>query len=951
MKLFFYLLLLISGILPSCSRPGPVNFVGDINACDSEIFVRNWEITTPVIMDSTSEADADSSCKNTPDRDQGDNITSYAAFCSAYDEPADDTSRSAYTPFVKYPYELNGSYFFVNSYYQIPERPSFLYPVIPAMVYAATIIKSDRDQDVIFISGANNGLRMWLNGQQILRKFTTGYVQGYQYLTRAHLITGDNFLLAKLDHVAGEWKFFLKIASLQYANDNWLGENYSSICDHYLIKKGDSLRLRLFAPQITVEKPVLLRITDLNGREILNRQLPPASNWTIDVKDLDEAPYAVNLTTDENTFSQYIFYGDHEKYFQSFRSSVQYPRSPGKSFRPPVQSFRSLAQSSPSPIQSSRSSVQSSRSPVQSSAISTQSSRSSAVPTDSRFRENIDLLIHRMAYIDTVKVEHDNAYERKVTRVLYEMSDMYRHFKNGDEPLADVPGLHLRSQSSLFYSSETYMIYIPGSYRRTDPIPLVMMLPHETGIREFTISTYVSDINRIEYVMHLADKYGFAVIWSSYRVYNNHNLIRMFPDLVARTLLSVKKDYAIDDSRIYAYGDCAGGELSLFMANKCPSFFTAVGVEGPAIPDDGKRDGSKPLSRGYINYDFYNTVENYRNFPTCIIHSINDEKTSFARSARLCKEISQLGGSARLDTLFVRKGTDLFFSDLMPDNRILNKLFSFYNGKRKRVPDTVWLSTYQLKFNRAFWVTIDDLVYGRKAAITAMVNRATNSITVQSSNVTAFTLDVRDLRLDPTKKMEVIVNNRSYYSDLEKGGKITVDLQHTAHGQKTALTEGPINDFFSSPFLIVKGSQGTAGEQLKWQKAIDTLRKSWQIDFMRDSIPCKTDREISQSDIAQYNLILIGVDSANPMLRQVPLRVCRDCIRIGPKTYEGSDLSYILVYPNPSSAGKYVLVIGSNGSRISSAVLVDLTFSGWNDYEIYDHDSPVDAADFSNNWQ
>ncbi|MBS1605317.1 MAG: hypothetical protein JST42_21815 [Bacteroidetes bacterium] len=901
MRLLFSLLLLISGILPSCSRPGPVNHIGDIDACDSEIFVRNWEITRPVLMDSTSEADADSSCKNNPDRDQGDNMTSYAAFCSAYDEPAGDTSHSDCTPFVKYPYEMNSSYFFVNSYYHIPERPSFLYPVIPAMVYAASIIKSDRDQDVMFISGANNGLRMWLNGRQILRKFTTGYIQGYQYLTKVHLTKGDNFLLVKLDHVAGDWKFFLKLASIRYANDNWLGENYSGICENYLIKRGDSLHLRLFAPQIKAEKPVRLRITDLIGKEMMNQQLPPARNWTIDLKDLEEGPYTVDLTTDENTFTQYIFYGDHETYFQSFRSSVQSATSPAH-----------------------------------------------PLPSSARFKENIDLLIDRMSYIDTVKVEHDNAYQRKLTRLLYEMSDMYRHFKKSDEPLTDVPGLHLRCQSSLFYSSDTYMIYIPQSYRRSQPIPLVMMLPHETGIREFTISTYVADINRIEYVMHLADKYGFAVIWSSYRIYSNHNLTRMFPDLVAKTLESVRKDYAIDDNRIYAYGDCAGGELSLFMANKYPSFFAAVGVEGPAIPGD-----TRP-----INYDFYNTVDNYRNFPTCIIHSINDEKTSFARSARLCKEISRLGGNARLDTLYVRKGTDLFFSDLMPDNWILNRLFSFYNGKFRRVPDTVWLSTYQLKFNHAFWVTIDDLVSGRKAAITATVDRNANSINVQTTDVTAFTLDLHQLRLDSTKKINVLVNNQPQYTGLLKKGPLTIDLLRsnpTAHSKKTSATEGPVNDFFCSPILLVKGSAATANQRIKCLNAIDTLRKSWHIDFLRDSIPCKTAREITRSDVENYNLILIGTDSTNPTLRpiwqHIPLRVNSDFVQIGAKTYVGKDLSYILIHPNPSSTGKYVLVLGSNSNRISPNVLVDLTFSGWHDYEIFDHDADVDAGDFNNNWQ
>ena len=126
MRSFTCLLLLLAGIFHSCSRPGSTNYntIGDVNAVDSEIFIRNWEITQPVLMDSSSEQDADASFKDTVSRDQGDNMKSYAEFAAAYDEPAEDTNHSAYTPFVRLPYRLNGSYFFVNNYYRIPERPS-----------------------------------------------------------------------------------------------------------------------------------------------------------------------------------------------------------------------------------------------------------------------------------------------------------------------------------------------------------------------------------------------------------------------------------------------------------------------------------------------------------------------------------------------------------------------------------------------------------------------------------------------------------------------------------------------------------------------------------------------------------------------------------------------------------------------------------------------------------
>jgi pimeloyl-ACP methyl ester carboxylesterase len=904
LPLFVALFFLSRGLL-SCNRSGPVNnnVIGDINACDSEIFVRNWEITRPVIMDSSSEIAADSSFKDTLTRDQGDNMASYADFISAYDEPAADTSWSVYTPFVRYPYKLDGSYFFVNNYYPIPDRPSMLFPVIPALVYAAAVLTSDREQDVIFISGANNGLRLWLNGKSILRQFTNAGVQGYQYVMKVHLKKGENFMLAKLSHVTGDWKFFLKIASLRYANENALGENYSSICEHYLIKTGDSLRLKLWVPQIRAEKPALLRVMGLDGQEVLSRRFDPARHWTVDIKALAEGPYAVDLTTDDQVFRQYIFYGDYEKYFLSIKRSIE------------------------------------------------------AIPARNRFTKNVALLVSRMGYVDTVPVTHDNEYERKMTRVLYEMSDMYRHYKKGDELFADVPGLHLRCQPSAFYASETYMIYVPTSYSRTRPIPLVMMLPHETGIREFTISTYVSDINRIEHIMQLANRYEFAVVWSSYRVYSNHNLTRMFPDLVAKTLQCVKKDYAIDDNRVYAYGDCGGGELALFLANKYPDFFAAVGVEGPAIPDKNGTEGVQSRFLGHVNFDFYNTIINYRNFPTMIIHSMNDEKTSFEHSAELCEEISRLGGKVRLEPLHVRKGTDFFFSDLMPDNKILNDLFGFYNGKVRRMPDTVWLSTYQLKYNHAFWVTIDGLIPGLKAEITAVVNRAGHSVSVDCSDVTAFSLDVHDLRLDPTKKITVTVNGKLCYNDLVRGDRVTIHPQpaDTFANDKNSLTEGPINDFFTAPFLVVMGTRGTTPEQLKWRQAIDTLRKSWATDFLRDAIPCEPDRAIGGSDLKKYNLVLIGADSDNPVLhriwQQLPLKVSGDAVQIGTQKYAGKDLSYILIYPNPLNRDKYVLVIGSNAPRISSKVLVDLTYDGWSDYQIYDHDAEVGAGYFNSHWE
>ena len=45
--------------------------------------------------------------------------------------------------------------------------------------------------------------------------------------------------------------------------------------------------------------------------------------------------------------------------------------------------------------------------------------------------------------------------------------------------------------------------------------------------------------------------------------------------------------------------------------------------------------------------------------------------------------------------------------------------------------------------------------------------------------------------------------------------------------RKTGSTKGPVNDFFSSPFLVVKGTRGSAREQIKWQKAKSDAELEW----------------------------------------------------------------------------------------------------------------------------
>jgi hypothetical protein len=205
-----FITLVISLIFASFTKNEPVTQVTKLNECDSEIFIRDWEITKPYELEGYLANQIDS-CKSIPQvRDQGDNIQSYRQFSQLYNQLNEDTStilNDSY--FARLKYHMSGSYIQIDSLFQcFPDRPR--------ICYATTQIQSDSARDVAIIAGANNGIQIWVNQKQVFSQFSSeDYISGYQYNIKSHLNKGNNFILVKMTHISGDWKFFLKVASLK----------------------------------------------------------------------------------------------------------------------------------------------------------------------------------------------------------------------------------------------------------------------------------------------------------------------------------------------------------------------------------------------------------------------------------------------------------------------------------------------------------------------------------------------------------------------------------------------------------------------------------------------------------------------------------------------------------------------------------------------------------------
>jgi hypothetical protein len=151
---------------------------------------------------------------------------------------------------------------------------------------------------------------------------------------------------------------------------------------------------------------------------------------------------------------------------------------------------------------------------------------------------------------------------------------------------------------------------------------------------------------------------------------------------------------------------------------------------------------------------------------------------------------------------------------------------------------------------------------------------------------------------------------------LKDAGKITIDGQEIAKGSalekidgkwkpaknskslvKKHGLQGPIDDAFMDAFLAVNPTEQFQREYSKW---------------MRADVPVKDAGAITASDMATHNLALFGDPSNNKWIAkiasQLPVRWSGDDIVVGADRYPAAGHTLVMVYPNPLSPGRYVVL-------------------------------------------
>ncbi len=244
---------------------------------------------------------------------------------------------------------------------------------------------------------------------------------------------------------------------------------------------------------------------------------------------------------------------------------------------------------------------------------------------------------------------------------------------------------------------------------------------------------------------------------------------------------------------------------------------------------------------------------------------------------------------------------------------------------RNPVPPEIRFTTWMLRYNRMFWITVDAMEeQWQRARVNAKIDG--NTIAVTTANVKAlhlsfdpglapFAPDTRaTLTIDGTSlRLPAVTSTRSLRAGLVKtdGGWKLGELPSSPL-RKTHGLQGPIDDAFMDAFMFVRPTGHALSERLgDWEREqADYAIGEWT-HFFRGEPRVKNDTAVTAEDLANHNIALFGDPSSNAIYKRIaprlPIVWNADGVTVGAQHFDPRHAP-VFIFPNPLNSRKYVVI-------------------------------------------
>jgi dienelactone hydrolase len=501
-----------------------------------------------------------------------------------------------------------------------------------------------------------------------------------------------------------------------------------------------------------------------------------------------------------------------------------------------------------------------------------------------------------------------------------------QQLRDGQAPWLSATGLVVRGYVSRIDGSvQPYGLVVPPSFSPANP------QAHRLDIWFHGRDEKLTELNFLAQRTRSFGEFAPAntIVLHPYGRYCNANKFAGETDLF-EALAHVREQYNIDENRIAVRGFSMGGAACWQFAVHYADLWAAA-APGAGFAESAQFLNLSPseLRPWYQTnlwhlYDCTGYAANLLNCPVVAYSGEIDKQKQAAdmMAAALAEEGIELAH-------VIGPQTAHKYHPAAKDE-INRRIDNIMNRGRNPVPPKVRFTTWTLRYNRMHWVTVDALhEHWARARVEAQWDKAGNVIRATTTNVAALTIEFPSglYPLEIAQPPVVVIDgqellaprplsDRSFKARFaRKETKWTVAQPQTATTSlvKKHGLQGPIDDAFMDSFLIVRPTGSAVNDEVqRWVNGeLTRATNEWRRQF-RGDVRIKADTEITDSDIAEHNLVLWGDPSSNQLLGkiagQLPIQWERDAVKVGAREFASAQHVPALIYPNPLNPRRYVVL-------------------------------------------
>jgi dienelactone hydrolase len=557
--------------------------------------------------------------------------------------------------------------------------------------------------------------------------------------------------------------------------------------------------------------------------------------------------------------------------------------------------------------------------------------------------------------------------------------------RDGQSPWTTQTGPVVRGYvSKIDGSVQPYGLVVPAGHQAGGPKRRLDVWCHGRG-------ETLSEINFLQDRMNNPGQFTpvGAYVLHPYGRYCNANKFAGEIDCF-EALEHVKKHYPVDEDRIVMRGFSMGGAACWQFAVHYPDAWCAA-APGAGFAETAEFlnnfQGEKVQPTEYEKklwywYDCPDYAVNLFNLPTVAYSGEIDKQK---QAADVMERALKAEGMA-LTHIIGPKTAHAYEPNAKKE--VDRRIDAIAARGRDALPKVVKFQTYTLRYNHSFWVTIDAMdEHWTQARVEAEIDG--NKIVLRTKGVAALTLRIPPGRfpLEAEDKLAVYFppdrspmtdgrwgvaaqarpqTDRSWESKWVKVDGHWKEVFADEHGpRKRHGLQGPIDDAFLDHFVMVRPTGPVMNETVgKWTAGeMKHAVTHWRQQF-RGEAPVKDDKDLTDADIADSNLVLWGDPSSNAVLAKIadklPIKWTREGVVVGGETFKADAHVPVLIYPNPLNPKRYVVINSGFTYREYDYLNNARQVPKLPDYAIIDVTSPVTsrapgtvvaAGFFDESWQ